>query len=120
VANILPLAPPSGFGIIVTPRSLNRFKRRYAKTIQAHDRAQAFKNAQEIITASGQNADSLTQAAEHLLKLRLYQTTSDPSSKPEDLARLYKIQRDLRRQTLAERKQQHAESKNQTPHENAL
>ena len=109
MAEVIAEPPPIGFGVKTSQASLYRFRDRYKQAKGQSQKTQHAKAIEDLMAKANDTEDVFQAAVQRLLKTRLLTTTSEPSS---DLAAIHSLINSLtklRKQTLAERKQSHAE-----------
>jgi hypothetical protein len=109
VVKMIAAPEPVGWNFHISDTSLRRFERRYRKKLEAAERAAAYAEARAVIEQTSSDEQAYTQAAQRLMKLRLYQTVADPAGSDTKLELLFKLLDRQRRTDLAERRVQIAE-----------
>jgi hypothetical protein len=109
VAKVIAQPVPHGLAIQVTAVTLNRFRRRYNAAKDEHLKQQTLKASHELIAQANGSDDTFQAALQRLMKIRLLSVTSNPNACVDQIDSLITSLTKLRKQSLAERKQLHAE-----------
>jgi hypothetical protein len=110
VSKILAEAPPNGMAIRISKTALNHWRKKYEKRLaeeaKQHKSAAELQSATEVLDKSPDPDAAFQAAAERILKLRILTGSEAPDEKLDQLVATLTR---LRKQSLAERKQLHAE-----------
>jgi hypothetical protein len=109
VAEAIAEPPPIGFGIQTSKASLYRFRERYTQAKEQSRKAQHAKAIQDLLAKAGNSEEAFQAAVQSVLKARLLTTTTEPNAPLDTIDALITTLNKLRKQSLAERKQLHAE-----------
>ena len=111
VARLLRRPPPRGMNFQISKSGLNDFRRRYEKREAERRTNENAKAAADLLDKSDDPEKAFQQAMGRLLKTRLLTITSEPNAPIDEIGALVTALTKLRKQALAERKQDHAETK---------
>jgi hypothetical protein len=109
VLELLAAPGPTGMSFKIGRSALYEFKRRYDKREARRQREQKAKTFEDLLKKSGHPEQTFLVNFEHLLQVKALTAASLPDTSLETLDAVTTTINKLRKQTLAERKQTHAE-----------
>jgi len=109
VASVLAQPEPYGFNLKTSDSAVIRFKKRLARAEKKYIASLDDIALQQIMANAHQSEEAFQTAVQRLIKIRLLNAANNPLASADTLDALITSLNKLRKQTLAERKQTHAE-----------
>ncbi len=115
VAKVIAQPEPYGFNLTTSESAVTRFRKRFDRAQKKYIADLDDAAFQQQISNAHQSDEAFQTAFQRLLKTRLLNAANSPLSSAETIDSLATTLTKLRKQSLAERKQLHAENQNERP-----